>query len=45
MIRHKNPNMGLRNHTDTIKEEGVPEEDKVVEEVLLEEEQEVEEDK
>jgi hypothetical protein len=40
MIMHKNRRMGLRSHTITQKEEGVPKEDKVVEEVLLEEEEE-----
>jgi hypothetical protein len=35
MIRHRNPKARLRNHTVTQKEEEVPEEDKMVEEVLL----------
>jgi hypothetical protein len=45
MIRHRNPKMGLRNHTITPKDEEVPEGDKVVEGVLLEEEEETEEEK
>jgi hypothetical protein len=40
MTRHKNPNMRLRNHIVTRKEEEIPKEDKMVEEVLTEEEEE-----
>jgi hypothetical protein len=40
MTRHKNPKMRLRNHIVTCKEEEVLKEDKMVEEVLPEEEEE-----
>ena len=44
MIRHRKPRMKLRNHIVTLKEEEVPEEDRLVGEILfLEEEEEVEE--
>jgi hypothetical protein len=42
MTRHKNPKMRLRNHIVTQKEDEVPEEDTMVEEVLLEKEAEEE---
>jgi hypothetical protein len=35
MTRHISLRTRLKNHTDTQKEEGVPKEDRVVEEVLL----------
>jgi hypothetical protein len=44
MIRHRKPRMILRNHMVTLKEEEVPEEDRLVGEILfLKEEEEVEE--
>jgi hypothetical protein len=45
MKRHIKPRMRLRNHTVTQKVEEVSEGDKVVEEILLEEEEEGEEEK
>jgi hypothetical protein len=42
MARHINPKMRLRTRTITRKEEEVPKEDRVVEEVIPEEEEEVE---
>jgi hypothetical protein len=44
MTRHKSPKVRWRNHVVTLKEEEVPEEDRVlVETLFLEEEEEVEE--
>jgi hypothetical protein len=45
MTRHTNLKMRLRNHIVTRKEEEFPAEDKMLEEVLLEEEEEAEGDK
>jgi hypothetical protein len=46
MTRHRSPKVRLRNHIVTLKEEEVPEGDRlVVETLFLEEDEEVEEDK